>query len=34
VSETLAAIVDVLPHALELLAGDATDQHPIGSRKG
>jgi molybdopterin biosynthesis enzyme MoaB len=34
VRETLAAIVDVLPHALDLLAGDATDQHPIGSRKG
>jgi molybdenum cofactor synthesis domain-containing protein len=31
VRETLAAILDVLPHALELLAGDATDRHPIGS---
>jgi molybdopterin biosynthesis enzyme MoaB len=34
VRETLSAIVDVLPHALELLAGNATDHHPIGSREG
>lgn len=34
VRETLAAVADVFPHALELLAGGATDQHPIGSRKG
>ena len=34
VRETLTAIVDVLPHALELLAGNATDHHPIGSREG
>jgi molybdopterin biosynthesis enzyme MoaB len=34
VRETLAAIVDVLPHALELLGGRATDHHPIGSREG
>ena len=33
VRETLAAIVDVLPHALDLLAGDATDHHPVGSQE-
>jgi molybdopterin biosynthesis enzyme MoaB len=31
VGETLAAIVDVLPHALGLLAGDVSDAHPVGS---
>lgn len=30
VHETLAAIVGVLPHALEQLAGRATDRHPAG----
>jgi molybdenum cofactor synthesis domain-containing protein len=30
VRETLDAIVGALPHALELLAGDATDAHPAG----
>ncbi len=30
VRETLDAIVGVLPHALELLAGSATDAHPAG----
>jgi molybdenum cofactor synthesis domain-containing protein len=33
VRETLAAIVDVLPHALDLLAGSATDHHPVGSQQ-
>jgi molybdopterin adenylyltransferase len=33
VRETLAAIVGALPHALDLLAGNATDQHPAGSRE-
>ena len=33
VRETLAAIVDVLPHALDLLAGSATDHHPVGSHE-
>jgi molybdenum cofactor synthesis domain-containing protein len=31
VRETLAAIVDVLPHALAQLAGDVGDAHPIAS---
>ena len=31
VGETLAAIVDVLPHALALLAGDMSDAHPVGT---
>jgi molybdenum cofactor synthesis domain-containing protein len=30
VRETLAEIVAVLPHALELLAGSTTDAHPAG----
>jgi molybdopterin adenylyltransferase len=30
VRETLDAIVAALPHALDLLAGDATDAHPAG----
>jgi molybdopterin biosynthesis enzyme MoaB len=30
VRETLAAIVDALPHALDQLAGVATDAHPAG----
>jgi molybdopterin adenylyltransferase len=30
VRETLDAIVGALPHALDLLAGNATDQHPAG----
>ena len=33
VRETLAAIVDVLPHALDLLGGSATDEHPVGSHQ-
>ncbi len=33
VRETLDAIVGALPHALDLLAGTATDQHPAGSRE-
>jgi len=28
VSDTLRTVVDVLPHALEQLAGDVTDRHP------
>jgi molybdenum cofactor synthesis domain-containing protein len=31
VGETLAAIVDVLPHALAQLAGDVGDAHPVAS---
>ncbi len=34
VRETLDAIVGALPHALELLAGDATDRHPSGYHEG
>jgi molybdenum cofactor synthesis domain-containing protein len=30
VRETLDAIVGAMPHALDLLAGNATDQHPAG----
>jgi molybdopterin adenylyltransferase len=33
VRETLDAIVGALPHALDLLAGHATDQHPAGFRE-
>lgn len=34
VRETLDAIVGALPHALELLAGIATDAHPTGYHEG
>jgi molybdopterin biosynthesis enzyme MoaB len=34
VRETLEAIAGALPHALDLLAGVATDRHPTGSREG
>jgi molybdopterin adenylyltransferase len=33
VRETLDAIVGALPHALDLLAGNATDHHPAGFRE-
>jgi molybdenum cofactor synthesis domain-containing protein len=33
VRETLDAIAAALPHALDLLAGDATDRHPTGVRE-
>lgn len=28
--ESLEAIIDLLPHAIELLRGDAGEQHPVG----
>ncbi len=34
VRETLDAIVAALPHALDLLAGTATDAHPTGYHEG
>ena len=34
VRETLDAIVAALPHALDLLAGAATDAHPTGYHEG
>ena len=29
-TESLEAIIDLLPHAIELLRGDAGEQHPVG----
>ena len=31
VRESLGAVIDILPHAVELLRGEAGDQHPVDS---
>jgi molybdenum cofactor synthesis domain-containing protein len=32
--ESLQAVIELLPHAVELLRGDAGEQHPVGERPG